>query len=822
MGRTKDTNNTPRARRPRRVRAILNRRVPRDLKTNVARYGALLGLVALCMFITIGLVAAADNVTDTVELNSQKNRVEDGQFSTLTELTQAQLSNLENKGARIEAHFSVDYLLDNGSTLRVFKNREAIDIVAIDEGRTASAQDEIVLEKLYAQAHGYAVGDTIEIAGLHFTVVGVGSSPDYDKTTKEVNGTVADKMAFGTGFVTSDTYEKLQDSQQNVERELLYAYRLDGALTNQKLKEELLTLSLEREDIDNPYYRELYDRTQGPIDEILTGVSDLADGSTTLAEKVQALLDELDLPQPTVLESFIEAADNPRIAASADDVLTYKRTGLVVSVIVIVLLAYVISIFVVHSIDRESEVIGALYALGVSKREIMAHYLALPLLVVSLGAIFGTLIGFSPFGLGILMNNTANYHSFPDITPTFYPHLLAYGILVPPVTALIISTLLINRRLARSPLALLRREESATRRNHGAWRVPLPESDFIGRFRIRQLLREKRSACAICGGIFLSIVLVSLALTSYSFISRVGEENNQAIHYEYLTVLKYPPETAPKDTTAVLVHTLQKEAYGYPSDVALYGISTNNPYFDFTPAQGDHTLTITTAVARKFDLKEGDSVTFSDKMNDAEYRFSVDSVVPYSTQLVIFMDSDSARSLLGLEGDAYNALLSDTMPDVEEGRIASITSKADINEYADIMMQTMRPMLLMLITVSILLFVVVLYLMMKVMIDRATNGISLLKIFGYTATEVRKLYLDGTFLVVVVSTLIAIPLSKCLVDVFYPTMVANIAMGGDFSLRPWMFPAMIVFVMVAYACILTALMRKVNAIGPNEILKNRE
>lgn len=42
------------------------------------------------------------------------------------------------------------------------------------------------------------------------------------------------------------------------------------------------------------------------------------------------------------------------------------------------LFAYVISVFVVHQINRESSVIGALYALGVTKGALIRRYITLP------------------------------------------------------------------------------------------------------------------------------------------------------------------------------------------------------------------------------------------------------------------------------------------------------------------------------------------------------------------------------------------------------------------------------------------------------------
>ena len=67
------------------------------------------------------------------------------------------------------------------------------------------------------------------------------------------------------------------------------------------------------------------------------------------------------------LTDFIMAEDNPRIMAANRDVDTNVKVGLMAGAIVLVLITYVISVFVVHSIDQESAMIGALCPLASNK-----------------------------------------------------------------------------------------------------------------------------------------------------------------------------------------------------------------------------------------------------------------------------------------------------------------------------------------------------------------------------------------------------------------------------------------------------------------------
>lgn len=116
----------------------------------------------------------------------------------------------------------------------------------------------------------------------------------------------------------------------------------------------------------------------------------------------------------------------------------------------------------------------------------------------------------------------------------------------------------------------------------------------------------------------------------------------------------------------------------------------------------------------------------------------------------------------------------------------------------------------------------VLYLMIKVMIDRASYSISLLKVFGYCTGEVRRLYLDGNFVVVALGALVCIPAAKGLMDVIYPYFVSNVAAGLELSFPPQLYAVIYAGVLACYLLIDLVLVRRLDRMTPAEVLKNRE
>ena len=124
--------------------------------------------------------------------------------------------------------------------------------------------------------------------------------------------------------------------------------------------------------------------------------------------------------------------------------------------------------------------------------------------------------------------------------------------------------------------------------------------------------------------------------------------------------------------------------------------------------------------------------------------------------------------------------------------------------------------------VSAFIFFVVLYLMMGIMVDRASYDISLMKIFGYRRGEIRKLYLNGNMYFVALGSLIAIPLAKKTIDSIYPYFISNVACGMDLTMSPLVYVGLFVIIMAMYFVINAMLVRRIDKVTPAQVLKNRE
>ena len=672
------------------MQKVLRKRIWRDFKSNLPRYLALSLLIILAMYLVVSLVGAAETIIRGSENADSRQCVEDGDFSLFVPMKDEEMEDLEADGVTIEPQFYMDYEIDEDHTIRIFANRDEVNRIDLVKGTLAEKGNELVVERQFAEKNDISAGDVITFGGREFTVTGIGTTPDYDNVLKSLGDTGCDCLHFGTGFVAADVYDTLRAEEKSIKsEEYYYAYRLNGAMTDDELKDRLEKQEFTSGDVEDPFFQEYWDRTMGKKDDLTNGIQELLDGakelkelkafedgiieytdgtkeaedgSNELLDGIQELKDETDDMIDDIfsedaqnLMTFVKAGDNARIQAASGDQELYRSVGTIAGAILLILISYVLSVFVVHSIDQESAVIGALYALGVKRKNLMAHYVTLPTVITFVSGLIGTLLGYSSLGVPIQMQDCYNYYSLPDLDVIYMPYLFIYGIVVPPVISIIVNSLVIRKRLSKPVLTMIRNEQKVGNGKD----IKLGNMSFMNLFKIRQMLRESRTGFTVVFGMFVSLLLAMMSLEIYTYCANVNRDYVNDTKYEYMYTYKYPTEEVPEGGYEAYAKTLKKKIYGYNFDITVMGLTENNPFFDVNLSDSSSKVAISSSIAYKYGLDVGDTLTLKDDEADKIYAFEISSVAQYAPSFMVFMPYDKALELFDEPEDYFNVVFSD-------------------------------------------------------------------------------------------------------------------------------------------------------------------
>lgn len=779
---------------------VLNKRITRELLKSGVRNFLMIAIIVLSMMLVVSLCSSTDSITASITNMWEACHVEDGSFETYIPLSKRNFNELSELNVYIEEACYSD-IETNGGTLRVFHNRRYIDLPYVEYGKFPSNDKEAFLEKMYAKNHHISVGDTLYIGNQPFSVSGIGCLPDYGYVKKN-SSDVAPNDEFGITLLTENAFQKITSGNNLIYH---YTFKLGEGCTVSDLKDKLKRLKFDLSSVKDTYLRAAIER----------GI----------------------VPHTANISSFEDAKYNIRIHDAIDDAQISKRSALVMGVILLILLVYMLAIFSSGTIEEERFVIGTLYALGYSRKEILRHYMCVPMIISGIGALLGMISGFMM--TDAMAASSASLYSIPNIRHVYPPYLIGYALGMPLVLSYMINRLVLSKKLNATPLAMMRRRISGKAGTGPALR----NMSFGAKFRIRQFLRELKGNITLFAGVVLSLLLIMFSVACFGSLKGYIDGVENDIHYRYMYILRNPVADLPKHSELGFTRGFYIEFPMTSSEmeVTLLGIDYDNPYFDFAPLMSDrpNDVYISSSAAIKFGYKPGDEIVLKDISSDQYHVFHIVGECEYSGGLYFFMNIDAMREAFGLPyfdpqelntGERrpprdtyyYNTVFSDAKLTFRHNMMLAEIAKEDIKYGADKFMTLMFGMIVMLIGVSVMIFVAVMYLLMKLEIDKSRSSVSLLKALGYDRRTVHSFYIGNSFYITLAAVVFGIPLCKKIVDAVYPYAVSNVNGGFEAVISPFQYILVILIIFFSYFVTRFMLVRYLGKINLSEILKDRE
>ena len=772
------------------MKTPLRKRLPRELKEELGKYLVILLLMTLTIGFVSGFLVADGSMLKAYNDGFEKYKIEDGNFRVKQKLTKSQKENIETKNVRLYENFYIEEDLDNGSTMRFFKNREEIDLVCLMEGRLPEKTDEIAIDRMYADNNQISVGDVLISGTKKWNVTGLIALSDYSCLFQNNNDSMFDAVKFGVSVVTPEGFEALNQNK------LQYNYSW------------------------------LYDKK--PANEVQ---------EKKMAEKfMEALGKEVSL------EAFVPRYQNQAINFTGEDMGSDKAMMIVLLYIVIVIMAFVFGITISNTIRKEAGVIGTLRASGYTKGELIRHYMTLPVIITLFGALIGNILGYT-----VMKNVCASMYYGSYSLPTYVTiwNADAFGMttLVPITIMLIINYGVLHHKLQLSPLKFLRKDLSGRKRKRTI-RLS-PGLGIFHRFRLRVIFQNMSNYLVLFIGIIFANLLLFFGLLLPSVLNHYQQEiqNNMLAKYQYilevpvsaingskiesmLELLQYSvgTQTENDDAEAFSAYALQTLPSKYKTDeVLLYGIKPDSKYIH-TDLSDSKEVYISSAYAEKFLLEPGDKITLKEKYENKKYTFKIKGIYDYSGALCVFMPQKQLNTTFNLGSDYYSGYFSDSeITDIDEKYIGSVIDLDTLTKISRQLTVSMGSMMNLINGFAIAIFMVLIYLLSKIIIEKNAQSISMAKILGYTNGEISRLYIWSTSVVVVLWLLLSFPIEKAVMEIlFREMMLASVSGWIALWIDPKIYLEMFVIGMGTYAAVSLLEYRRICKIPMDEALKNVE
>ena len=124
---------------------------------------------------------------------------------------------------------------------------------------------------------------------------------------------------------------------------------------------------------------------------------------------------------------------------------------------------------------------------------------------------------------------------------------------------------------------------------------------------------------------------------------------------------------------------------------------------------------------------------------------------------------------------------------------------------------------------AIAIFMILIYLLSKIIFEKNAQSISLRKILGYTNGEISRLYIMSTSIVVVLCLLISMPIEAAAMKVlFREVMLQSISGWIALWIDPMIYVKMFGAGFVTYAVVALLEYRRIRKVPMGEALKNAE
>ena len=769
----------------------LNKRLLRELRTEFGKYA----VIFLFMVMTIGLesgdLVASDSMITTCNQRYEKYHVENGHFHLKQKMKDKAIEKIEKDDVSVYPDFYVERSYKGKDkkekTLRIYESRDEINQLCIMDGSLPEKDNEIVIDRMFADNNKTKTGDVIAIDGKDYTVSGLVSFSDYTTMFRNNSDMMFDSVNFGVAMGTKSEFESLSD------RNLTYNYAWTYNAGDPA------------DDIEEKKWS----------DDLLETVVDAA-GEGGGATALGSMLGVLNMDNG--IDDYVPRYTNQAMNFAGDDLGSDRGSMLAFLYILIAVLAFIFGVTISHTITKEATVIGTLRASGYTRGELFRHYISMPIIVTLIAALVGNVLGYT-YMKGVIANLYYSSYSLPKYETLWNQQAFVLTTVIPIFLMLLVTGATLARKLKLSPLQFIRRDLTKSKRKKA---VKLPHFKFFNRFRLRIILQNISSYLTLIFGVFVASTILLFGMMFVPLLNNVSNISREHMVAKYQYMLKGDARTSNKDAEKFAVCTMNTYVDGYNQEAAtVYGIFDDSRYIkDKLPEKG---AVISSGMAEKYKLKDGDDFLLKEQYEDKLIKLQVRGILDSPTTIGVYLSHSYYEDAFDVDKDYYCAYFSDSeITDISDNKIFNCITEKDMTKMADQLKVSMGDMFTIVEAFAVVMFILVVYLLTKIILERNSTSISMVKILGYEDREIGQLYLVATSWVVLLAVLISFALVTELIQLIFVAFMKGYSGWIPFGIATKTYVQCFILAIVSYLVVAAMQMHRIKKVPMDEALKNVE
>ncbi len=742
----------------------LNKRIKRVFIENKSSYIGMIVLIVLSTACYIAFKTATESSQDMVVRNRVEQKLEDVNFELAVPIDSGKIKYLEDKfDVMIQENRYINSKYKEAQ-LKIIPEAKKINLPLLSKGKYMVGITDIMVDNYFFSAQKLSFGDKLKIEGKEYSICGTFTTPDTLSLLKSDIDFMSDGKKYGYCMVSEQTFDKFDKSSVKANYSAIF----------------------QKDNMDD-FRREI--------------------------------------SKSNYVVEWVSRDSNVCITRFDSEAPATYAASIIAPLFLLIISTLIMTVVLSRMLKKEYTYIGTLTAMGYRKREIIKHYLCLPVMI----SLFGSIIG---LGVGLLLiepfqNIVTVEYNVPKTQFSVQGYDIVLVILLPVILNAMSALMVVKKALKINIVALLKANGDKEKRNIFLKAVPHKKGPFKLRFKLKEIFTNIPRSFLMLAGITAASMFLMTGFLFYSCVNFVIENNFNAVFgYDYQYVFNKLQTENLTDGEPFMISSFEYTSKGETIGIEINGVPENPKFVRLRNKDGeiipaDKTV-ITSSVAKRLRLEKGDTITVKNVSNMKSYNLTIDEICNIKFSEYVYLPMKKLNKMLDVPQTAYVGLYSDKLLDVDDNIVEKVLTVDDSKAGLEASISSFSALLYLLAGFAAVIGIIIVYIVTVMLIEENRKNISMLKVMGYRNREISRLLINSTSMLVWVGFFLAVPVTIWLIQVFLDLLTKTMFYNFTTSLAWWQALISLVFILAVYYTTLFFTRNKTLNINMAESLKARE